>query len=271
MGTRLTGVAAPPVRPSGPPNLAYRLVTAPGARELLVLLHGQGRAVGDLRRAYAQAALGAGFALVLPLFDETTFKRYQVLSGSAGPLAAAGALSQALDDAAGSLGADPRVHLLGFSGGAQLAHRYAMLEPQRVLSLAIVAAGWYTWPDPLVAFPYGTAPSTDAPNGLPRLAQYLGVPLRVMVGDHDTKQGASLRTSPALDAVQGGNRFERAMRYVTAVQAAALAAGVEPRVSLELLPGAGHSFLEAVGRGGLVERSMRFFRAHAGTRGRVTS
>src|SRR3989440_3046161 len=40
----------------------------------------------------------------------------------------------------------PRVLLLGHSRGAQLAHRFAFFEPQRVLAVAVLAAGTYTLP-----------------------------------------------------------------------------------------------------------------------------
>lgn len=246
-------------------TLAYSLLAPADTRELLVLVHGQSRAVGALRRAFAPAARDAGLGLLLPTFDTAAFRRYQVLGGAGGPLAAADALSRALDEAALKVGCGPTVHLLGFSGGAQFAHRYAMLEPQRIRSLVSVAAGWYTLPDPIMAYPYGGAASAAAPVGLPRLPAFLALPQRVMVGDHDTLLGAALRSSPALDAMLGSNRLERATRYAHAVHQAALAAGIVPRVSLELLPGTGHSLGEATARGGLVQRSLRFFAEHSGT------
>jgi pimeloyl-ACP methyl ester carboxylesterase len=57
----------------------------------------------------------------------------------------------------------PRVLLLGHSRGAQLAHRFAFFEPQRVLAVAALAAGTYTLPfergpqGGLMRFPFGMA------------------------------------------------------------------------------------------------------------------
>jgi pimeloyl-ACP methyl ester carboxylesterase len=57
----------------------------------------------------------------------------------------------------------PRVLLLGHSRGAQLAHRFAFFEPQRVLAVAALAAGTYTLPlersaqGSLMRFPFGMA------------------------------------------------------------------------------------------------------------------
>jgi pimeloyl-ACP methyl ester carboxylesterase len=55
----------------------------------------------------------------------------------------------------------PRVLLLGHSRGAQLAHRFALFEPQRVLAVAALAAGTYTLPNErnpqgsMMRFPFG--------------------------------------------------------------------------------------------------------------------
>jgi pimeloyl-ACP methyl ester carboxylesterase len=54
-----------------------------------------------------------------------------------------------------------RVLLLGHSRGAQLAHRFALFQPERVLAVAAVAAGTYTLPvertndGALLRFPFG--------------------------------------------------------------------------------------------------------------------
>jgi pimeloyl-ACP methyl ester carboxylesterase len=61
----------------------------------------------------------------------------------------------------------PRVLLLGHSRGAQLAHRFALFKPQRVLAVAALAAGTYTLPYERSAegapmrFPFGMADMTS--------------------------------------------------------------------------------------------------------------
>jgi pimeloyl-ACP methyl ester carboxylesterase len=57
----------------------------------------------------------------------------------------------------------PRILLLGHSRGAQLAHRFALFHPERILAVAAVAAGTYTLPfertaeGKLIAFPFGVS------------------------------------------------------------------------------------------------------------------
>ena len=55
-----------------------------------------------------------------------------------------------------------RVDLVGFSGGAQFAHRFAMLYPGCVRRVVVAAAGWYTYIDPSRPFPLAAAPATPA-------------------------------------------------------------------------------------------------------------
>jgi pimeloyl-ACP methyl ester carboxylesterase len=60
----------------------------------------------------------------------------------------------------------PRVLLIGHSRGAQLAHRFALFKPEKVLAVAALAAGTYTLPyersaeGALMRFPFGLADMT---------------------------------------------------------------------------------------------------------------
>jgi len=68
------------------------------------------------------------------------------------------------------------VDLFGLYGGAQLAHRFAMIYPQRVGQLNLAAAGWYCLPDASMAYPYGLGANIQRPSDLPwprRLEQAL--------------------------------------------------------------------------------------------------
>jgi pimeloyl-ACP methyl ester carboxylesterase len=149
--------------------------------------------------------------------------------------------------------------IVGFSGGAQFAHRFAFAHPREVKQLVVAAAGWYTLPDPRLRYPHGLAPSARLPGGLPNLDEFLRIPTRVMVGENDVRRDASLNTSPAIDCSQGLHRIDRARRWVDGVNAAARERGIRSRVALEILPGVGHSMRDAIEHGGLVDRTFRFF------------
>lgn len=119
----------------------------------MVVVHGNGRNGGRAFRTFLPAAMDARVPLLVPTFSRDRFPRYQVLGGASGPLAAARALLATLDDAADLGLAVGQVDLVGYSGGAQFVHRFAMLEPARVRRAVVVAAGWYTYLDPDRPFP----------------------------------------------------------------------------------------------------------------------
>lgn len=237
-------------------DLSLPLPEAP--RGLLVVVHGYGRST-RLAEAFKKRAARECLVLLAPVFDVEQYREFQILRGRTGPRVAADALNAACDDAARVFGFDPApCAVVGFSAGAQFAHRYAMCFPEHVSALIAASAGWYTMPDLDVCFPHGCAPSDDLPEGLMALDGFLAIPTCVLVGERDTGRDELLRTSKAIDRAQGRNRLERAATWVQAVSACAVSRGKPSQVSLEILPESGHSAREAIRKGGLVRRSISF-------------
>jgi pimeloyl-ACP methyl ester carboxylesterase len=229
---------------------------------LLVSVHGVTRRPLEHALAFAGPALAAGAALLVPLFSEHRHRRYQRLvhprSGRRSDLA--------LIDTVAALCArhglrDGALHLFGYSAGAQFVHRFAMAHPQRVAALAVGAAGWYTWPDPALPYPLGWGGMADWLGRSPDAQAFLRLPTRVWVGDRDTAADDALRSSPELDALQGGSRLERARRWVQALHRACDARGLAPGATLHGVPGAGHDFVQCDRRGGLAESVVDFLLA----------
>lgn len=232
----------------------------PGA-PWLVAAHGISRDPRELIQRLRPAAAAAGLSLVAPHFDPVGFPRYQRLGLKGdGPRADLGLLG--ILDELRALGAGPQVDLFGFSGGAQFAHRFALVHPQHVRRLGLAAAGWYTLPDPRRAYPYGLRP-LDPPESVPfRLPEFLRLRKLVLVGSEDRVRDGALRTGRRLDREQGRNRLERALRWTRRLHAAAEELGIDvPPVPLHVLPRTGHSFEEAVLLGGLDHRLVQFLLA----------
>ncbi len=225
----------------------------------IVIVHGNSRGAGRHFRAFLPMAIALNRPLVVPTFGGERFRDYQRLAGADGPMAAHEALVITLDDASAVLGADTgQVDLLGFSGGAQFVHRYALASPERVRRCVIAAAGWYTFLDPARPFPYGCAPSPASGHRQFDIEAFLRLPVHVLIGERDVRRDASLRTGPSIDRRQGSDRLSRALRWIDHVEDVASTRGIQSRITFDLLPASGHSFSEAVRKGGLVERTYDF-------------
>ncbi len=221
----------------------------------LVALHGISRNAAELVDLLRPDAARSGRIIVVPHFSARRWPHFQRPSRSARPdqavLALLGDLAMTEPAFAG------RVDLFGHSGGAQLAHRIAMLYPQRVGQLNLAAAGWYCLPDTSMAHPYGldADAAPDALRWARRHAQalpgYLRLRVRLFVGSNDTLRDASLRQEPDLDRLQGLTRIDRAHTYLDRFRRAALTRGILPDVALTLLPGVTHDVAKAIRDAGL--------------------
>jgi pimeloyl-ACP methyl ester carboxylesterase len=223
----------------------------------LVALHGISRNARALWQAFGPLAEAQGRALLVPHFAKDHWPLFQRIDRARPDLALLDLLHQA-----GLSG--QRVDLFGFSGGAQLAHRFAMLYPHRVGTLHLAAPGWYTLPDTGVTWPQGLGAcpqrhlrSFDAASlSRLQLSHYLSLRVRLWVGALDVQRDSSLRQTVELDAGQGKTRVERAERYAEAFDRAARAMGITPDITLTVLPGCHHDFTQCATVGGLAALVM---------------
>jgi pimeloyl-ACP methyl ester carboxylesterase len=236
--------------------LGYRLIGPSwrSGRPPVVLVHGAHRRIDALGATFAPLAEWLGVPLLLPDFAKPAFAGYQRLAGAHDRLAAA----DALDALLGQLGwRDRPLDLVGFSGGAQFAHRYALLGSVPIRRAVVAAAGWYTMLDPAIAFPVGVGDGPALQGRQLRVDALLRLPLRIMVGVRDVAADRQLRTGPDVDA-QGANRLERARSWHEHLTAEAARRGVACRASFESLPGTGHDLRQAATEGGYVHRVAAF-------------
>lgn len=210
----------------------------------LVLVHGISRNAAELVARFLPAAREHGVALIAPLFPAARHGQYQQIASQPEDRTADLALLAIVEDAASRLGTQREFRLFGFSGGAQFAHRFAILHPQRVQACIPVSAGWYCWPDAAMEWPLGWR---GAPRGPVDVATLANVPFHVIVGSRDTESDESLRRDPLTDSLQGGHRKARARAWFKAMRRA----GLNSHGSLTVLPRTRHKFASAE-RNGLV-------------------
>src|SRR3989442_3466839 len=132
----------------------------------------------------------------------------------------------------------PAIDVVGFSRGAQSAHRFALRHPERVAALATLSAGTYTMPTSSEPYPLGVGDFALWNHQRPfDAAAMRRVRVFVGVGGADANPADVAR---AWDAVGGTTRLERATRFAQALQQL----GVPSR--FESYPGIGHAFVPAM-------------------------
>jgi pimeloyl-ACP methyl ester carboxylesterase len=127
-----------------------------------------------------------------------------------------------------------RIDLVGFSRGAQQAHRFTLRHPDRVNALACFSAGTYTMPNSLQPYPVGVG-GFEQWNHLHPFDPVTLRAVRVLVGvgTADTDPADVAR---AWDAVGGTNRLERASRFAQALMQ------LDVPTRFQTYPGVGHTF-----------------------------
>jgi pimeloyl-ACP methyl ester carboxylesterase len=129
--------------------------------------------------------------------------------------------------------------LYGHSAGGQFVHRLVLFMPEARYQRAIAAnPGFYTFPTPDVAYPYGME-GTPLQTGISNTVFERNFVL--MLGTKDTNRHNSvLRKTPQADR-QGVNRFERGRNYFKAAQEVAQRGKAKFNWQLVEVPGVGHS------------------------------
>lgn len=220
----------------------------------LITLHGISRDAKAMLRQFAPEAERTGRIIVAPHFREKYWPVFQRPTPNARPDRALLSLLDAL--ALHYPGFDGPIDLFGYSGGAQLAHRTAMLYPQRFADLHLGSAGWYCLPDGDVPYPYGLAQNDDARTNwrhckLAMLPEFLNRNITVYAGDQDIERDEALRQNELVDSMQGLTRFDRAQTYVQALRDAAAQYGLTAKASFVTLPGCQHDFETCATQAGL--------------------
>ncbi len=231
-----------------PAGVMESTITVPsriGSQAPLLALHGISRNAEELSRAFAPVAEATGRIVVVPHFSADKWPVYQRVTRRARPDKALLALLCTLRSMDEAFQVPPDI--FGFSGGAQLAHRFAMLYPEAVGNIHLGAAGWYTLPDESAEYPYGIGDTNGRRESWGRLMRsglqrFLRRRIDVYVGGDDTERDESLRKNAKLDAQQGHDRVERALNYVAAVNNRQSSLGLPCTGHLTILPGCDHRF-----------------------------
>jgi poly(3-hydroxybutyrate) depolymerase len=221
---------------------------------IFVAVHGLACNPDELARVFSASCETAGVVMLAPIFSTEQHGDYQRLGRVGRGVRADIALDRCVAEVVTLTNADAgQLHLFGYSGGAQFVHRYLMAHPHRVAGAVAASAGWYTFPDMKVRFPYGIRQQRRLPGVNFNPEEFLRVPVTVLVGREDVN-AEHLRSTARVNQQQGLNRIERARNWVAAMRAAATAYGYEPCVTCVEVPAVDHSFAKFCEHGALPER-----------------
>lgn len=211
---------------------------------IIVSVHGISMNAAEHMVRLRGIAEQAGAAVIAPVFNRKVYPRYQQLADSRSGVRADLALIDMLADVRRQTGiATPRIHITGFSGGAQFAHRFALYHADQVASCVSCAAGWYSFPMADAPYPLGMGEGTG-PGGASPHPAWRSVAHHVIVGARDNSADPALNMTEAVVALQGTGRRTRARRWVRAMNRDRRSHGLSP-VTLTELPGLNHDFTQA--------------------------
>lgn len=204
---------------------------------VLLVLHGFGAHGDDFAQSLISAADGYNWVVVAPTIQYRDYMNVALLTED--DLIISQMLDQLLTALPNRLHLKLRQHSLiyGFSRGAQLAHRFALIHPERVESVVTMSGGTYTLPSTqnkdhtLLPFPFGTGDLETILGHALDWDSYKRISFWVAVGERDTQPNDVPR---AFDPYLGSTRVERA----TAFEKSLFALGLDAH--LVLFPNTGH-------------------------------
>jgi predicted esterase len=209
---------------------------------VLVALHGMGGRGSDFCQALLARADREGWVVVAPTFAYGDWRDPNQVSNeeSSRFIPRLHDFLLELPERTG-LPLEPRVTLYGFSRGAQLAQRFAMIYPEQTLGVAALSAGTYTLPlsrtevngqAVTLRYPFGTADVKERFGREFNADALRGIPFWVAVGADDRNSADVPRQ---WDPYLGNNRVARAEAFAQWLQDNGV------RVQLSVFPGVGHA------------------------------
>ncbi len=223
--TFIAQAVAPSARQQSIPVEVYipKGVSAETRSTVLVALHGVGANGADFASPLVSQAEARGWVVVSPTFVYDSWLDVPDITDDDMKAIAAVRMIVAQLPSETGLRFNSRVLLYGFSRGAQVAHRYALLHPDEVLGVAALSAGAYTLPTAYL--PPADVKPLDWPLGVADISTYSGhafqpdllrrVHFFVGVGTKDTQERDVPR---AWDACSGTNRVARATAFAEDLQ-----------------------------------------------------
>ncbi|MCV0427447.1 MAG: hypothetical protein K5905_18465 [Roseibium sp.] len=247
-------------------------VSDPTGHRLLVALHGSDRNALELCRLFQNLAETHRYVILCPLFpggvgQPENMDGYKFLFE--GDLSYVSVIDDMIGEVEKRLQiAFDEICLFGISGGAQCAHRYAIVRPDRIAAASIAAPGTISIPGLRDSWWRGTHDLQERFGSEFSLEQFSRIRFQLLVGAADTDETEILpaRNSAYQNSVTefgGRNRVERLQTLHRALKDLNVSSEIEliPDVAHQLEPMFGRvlSFFEDISLGEIEPKRVRNF------------
>lgn len=222
---------------------------------VLFVMHGNGRTAQKYRDAWVEIAKRNNALLLVPEFNRKRFPLDQ--DYNMGHMFKMDSLDRILGENPENLWSYSLIEpifdfvvqrmknkssgylIYGHSAGSQFVHRFLFFKPNAKVKKAVCAnAGWYTFPDFKIPFPYGLKGTRCTPGHLKKV---FAKPVTILLGDRDIDPNhPQLRRTPQA-MKQGRHRFERGHNFFAACKKMADSLRVPFNWDLQIVPGVAHS------------------------------
>lgn len=188
--------------------------------KILFIMHGVSRSAESYLNDWLPLAEGRDVVLIAPQFSKDFYEEYIYLmktnkKGRAvtdQSLDISGSLGLMFDFYKSKLNLKTIVfRVYGHSGGSQFVHRYLLLSNETRVEKAVMAnAGFYTFADPSISFPYGIKGMNVSDQRLEWVLRLKGA---ILLGDQDNDPKHHSLPSARKARKQGKHRFERGTNF----------------------------------------------------------
>ena len=223
--------------------------------KIVFVMHGGGRNADDYLNAWVDLAESHKLLIIAPEFDNKfshiTTNDYQegnlfTFFGTKNPRSewAYTVVENIFDHVKSVNGfSNSQYDIFGHSAGGQFVHRMLMLMPEARIGTAIAAnAGFYSFPDENLAFPYGLKQTDTRLNTQVQTAYKKE--LVILLGELDNDPGLGTFRTTELAMEQGGHRLERGSRFFKANEQLSQQQNWSFNWSIDTVKNVGHNYRE---------------------------
>mgnify|MGYP003324404690 FL=1 len=215
--------------------------------QVMFIIHGASRKAKQDLRDWLPLVEGRDVVLIAPEFSKEFYNEYAYLMKTTQTGRMLKDTSLDLESSLGDIFnffsskfkiTTKKFRLYGHSGGSQFVHRYLMLSDEtRIDKVAMANAGFYTFANPAINYPFGIKNMNVSDN---RLKWFLSLKGGVFLGGEDNNPNHSSLPSMRKAKKQGKHRLERGTNFFDHLVELGVKKNMPFRWRYQVVPGISH-------------------------------